>query len=171
MVSIINGTSGQVESLAAIKIAALQYVENLPKKGTTIRTAPILQPSLARSARVPNLSNWVLKLHPSHKLWAAGGLAFCQECGAVSQGNRKTRLTSMCGSRPGKRTTRPKLIGEGKQAKKMPGGSEWRTRKLLSGNLVGMSKWPDGTSKEVIIVPARVFPSPFVPTNEDVGTP
>ena len=43
----------------------------------------------------------------------------------------------------------------------MPGGSEWTIRKLLQGSLVGMPRWPDGTSKEVTIVPARVFPSPF----------
>ena len=100
---------------------------------------------------------------------SSGGLAFCQVCGAVSLGGgRRTRLPLTCGAKPGKKTTRPKLIGEGQQAKRMPGGSEWRIRKLLSGNLVGMSKWPDGSSKEVIIVPDRVFPSPFVPTNPKV---
>ena len=62
----------------AIKKAALKYVETLPKKGTTLRTAPLNQPALARSARVHPINNWIMQLHPSHKLWAAGGLAFCQ---------------------------------------------------------------------------------------------
>ena len=150
----------KAESLAAIKQAALQYVETLPKKGTTLRTVPPPPLALARSARAPPSGSWVLKLHASHKLWAAGGLAFCQSCGTVSQGVRRTRLSIVCGSKPGKTTTRPKLIGQGQQARNMPGGSEWRIRKLLSGNLAGMDEWPDGTSKEVTIVPARVFPYP-----------
>ncbi len=156
----------KAEAKKAIYEAAQQYVERLPLKGTTLRTAPILIPSLARSAREVT-SPWIKKLHHSHKLWAAGGLAFCSECGAVSSGGRKTRLSLVCGSKPGMRTTRPKLIGEGKMARRMPGGSEWRIKKLLSGTLVGKSRWPDGTSKEVTIVPTRVFPGLFS-TNSNV---
>ena len=68
----------------------------------------------------------------------------------------------------GKKTTKPKLIGQGRRARNMPGGSEWRIGKLLIGTLVGMKRWPDGTSKEVTIVPARVFPLSF-PINPNVG--
>ena len=158
----------KAQSKEAIRQAALKYAEQLPKKGTTIRTVPASQPAVASSVTAPTCS-WIMKLHPSHRLWAAGGLAFCSFCGAVSAGGRKTRLSLICGSRPGKVTTRPKLIGEGRQAKKMPGGSEWRTRKLLAGTLVGKSCWPNGVSKEVTIVPARVFPHPRVLTNPNVG--
>ena len=158
----------KAQAKVAIQQAALKYAEQLPKKGTTIRTVPARQPSVASSVTVPTCS-WIMKLHPSHRLWAAGGLAFCSSCGAVSAGGRKTRLSLLCGSRPGKVTTRPKLIGEGRQAKTMPGGSEWRTRKLLAGTLVGKSRWPNGVSKEVTIIPARVFPHPRVPTNQEVG--
>ena len=158
----------KASSREAIKAAAAKYVETLPKKGTTLRTAPPHHPALASSANRPPQGSWILKLHSSHRLWAAGGLAFCSECGAVSQGLQKTRLSLCCGSKPGKSSTRPKLIGQSSKARKMPGGSQWRIKKLLSGSLVGMPRWPDGTSKEVTIVPARVFPSSFS-TNQRVG--
>ena len=93
----------KASSKEAIKAAAAaKYVETLPKKGTTVRTAPPSHPAVASSAHRPSQGSWILKLHASHKLWAAGGLAFCSECGAVSQGVKKTRLSLCCGSRPGK---------------------------------------------------------------------
>ena len=149
----------KVDSRKAISEAALQFVETLPKKGTTLRTTPLFQPLQASLACRVTLPAWVKKLNPSHKLWSAGGLAFCQECGAVSKGLIRTRLSDYCGSRPGRSTTLPKLIGQGKMARNMPGGSEWKIRSLLSGHLAGSKEWPDGDSKEVIKVLVRVFPT------------
>jgi hypothetical protein len=149
----------KVESRQAISEAALLFVESLPKKGTTLNTAPLFQPMQASAACSINLPAWVKKLNPSHKLWSAGGLAFCQECGAVSIGRIRTRLSDRCGSRPGRSTTRPKLIGQGSRARRMPGGSEWKIRRLLSGHLAGLKEWPDGDSKEVIELPLKVFPT------------
>ena len=103
-----------------------------------------------------------MNLHPSHKLWLAGGLAFCSQCGSVSAGTVKTRLSVPCGSKPGKKTTRPKLVGQTASGASMPAGSVYRTKKLLRGELKGTGKanWPDGTRGNVAIIPTRVFPHP-----------
>ncbi len=151
----------KTESLASIRAAALLYAENLPKLGTTRDTLP-RNPSSARSSGSVFGSNWMMNLHPSHRLWTAGGLAFCSECGAVSQGGSKTRLSQACGTKKGKISTRPRLIGPNPKACKMPAGSIWRTRQLLAGKLrgVGKSVWPNGTNGKTIIVPSRIFPQP-----------
>ena len=106
-----------------------------------------------------------MNLHPSHKLWTAGGLAFCSVCGAVSQGTfslDKSRLSLTCGSKPGRITTRPRLIGQHSRLCKMPAGSIWKVQQLLSGRLrgVGKSVWPDGTPGGTVLVPSRLFPYP-----------
>ena len=94
--------------------------------------------------------------------WTAGVLAFCSECGAVSQGDRGTRLSLGCGTKRGKITTRPRLVGQHLRACKMHAGSIWRTKQLLAGKLRGVGKtvWPNGTAGSVTIVPSRIFPHP-----------
>ena len=127
-------------SLKVIRAAALQYAENLPKVGTTLASATLFQPATASRATFHPSNNWLVNLHPSHRLWTAGGLAFCSECGAVSQGTSKGRLSLGCGTKLGKVTTRPRLIGQNPRASKMPAGSVWKTQQLLSGMLRGVGK-------------------------------
>ena len=151
----------KTDSLAVIRAAALRYASDLPKIGTSGSSLPQNPCSASSSGSVP-VRNWMMNLHPSHKLWTAGGLAFCSQCGAVSQGGSKTRLSLVCGSRSGKSTTRPRLVGQNVKACRMPAGSMWRTKQLLCGKLrgVGKSVWPNGTPGRVTIVPSRIFPHP-----------
>ena len=145
--------STKVQSLQVIRAATLSYGGDLPKLGTTLSTAPLHDPSSASSASAIPVRSWMMHLHPSHKLWTAGGLALCSECGAVSQGDRGTRLSLGCGTKRGKVTTRPRLVGQHSRACKMPAGSIWRTKHLLAGKLRGVGKtvWPNGTAGSVIL--------------------
>ena len=130
--------------------------------GTTLVSASLFQPATPSSASFHPSRNWLMNLHPSHRLWTAGGLAFCSECGALSQGCSRTRLSIGCGTRSGKKTTRPRQVGQNPRPCKTPAGSVWRTKQLLAGRLrgVGKSEWPDGTPGSTIAVPSRIFPFP-----------
>ena len=141
---------------------ALRFADHLPAVGTTVGT---IQRPAAVAAQAPfqDSGNWMMLTHPSHRLWLAGGLAFCSECGSVSAGARN-RLFERCGSRPGKQTTRPRLVGQSSdRPSKMPAGSIYRTKKLLQGVLkpTGRKLWPNGTPGQVTIVPTRFFPLPL----------
>ena len=115
-------------------VAQALWIRSLPARGTLLQ----------RRDGAQSIPRWAAQLRwQSHKLYSAGGLVFCSQCGHMASCFRKGALTRSCAS--------GKLVA-------IPKGSEFRRDQLLMGSLAGttLTEWPNGTSKGTRLAMIRV---------------
>ena len=143
---------------AIIEEASELLFSRLPVSDSLVEFVSFTPYLAAQNTRGP--AAWMMGLHPSHRLWHAGGLAFCSKCGSVCMGVSKTELFRECGHRGRVKDSLARVRAPlSVKNKVIPPGSEGRIRRLIKGKIdYGRARWPDGTAKDVVIPPSRFIP-------------
>ncbi len=133
----------RIEGARNLRIGRQAFYRRLPIFGTgmseSFQVPPIASVTLPVMGVAPA---WIFHLHPHHKLWYVGGLVFCEHCGSMVSGDKKSRLQEEA-CNPAK-----------------AGGPQRRIATLKEGSLkaTGLKVWPDGSKSSVVKVPKRFYP-------------